>query len=60
MAMTTSRARANRRVSVFSSDHAQRIAAKIRVFGVHEQSLRNVTPEGLADAQSQSRACFRA
>ena len=58
--MTTFRAWKNRRVSVFSSDHAQRIAVKIRPLGVHEQSPRKVRSESFAGAKSQSRARLRA
>src|SRR5512144_2250727 len=56
MAMTTLRARANRSVSVLSSDHAQRIAVKIRALGDHVHSPRNVTFESDAAFKSQSSA----
>jgi len=60
IATTTFRARKKRSVRVFSSDHAQRIAVKIRPLDVHVHSSRNTRSESPADFTSQSSACFRA
>ena len=60
MTVTTLRARANRLVRVFSSDHAQRIATEISSLEVQVHSLRNVTSESCTDFKSWLSAWFRA